>query len=809
MRDIKKKKKGGPIGLDITGVIVKIFMCWWDDRLLEGIRKAKIEVFLYKRYVDDNPDNPANPSCIDLILTNRQKQFHNTTVVETGLSDFHKMTVTILKTSFKKAPPKVVSYRDYKNFSQLYFRSELQQCLMKYDMFELSNGDFVRIFMDIFDRHAPLKLKYVRSNQVPFMTKELRKAGMTRSKLRNEFNKIKTKSAESAYTKQRNLCTYLFRKAKRDYYSTLDTSNVTDNKKFWRMVKPLFSDKFLSNGSITLVEGSEIFQDDTKVSETFNNFFSNAVKNLNIVVQSEFSQKNIISPTDPVTNAILRYEDHPNIIKIKGTAGDANSFCFKHVSILDIQTEILRLNESKACPKGSIPPNIIKTNSDIISSKLLSDFNKSIDTATFPVNLKNADVTPVHKKGDRTDKSNYRPVSILPAMSKIFEKLLYSQISSHMETKLAVNLCGFRKGHSAQHCLIVMLEKWRATLDKKGFSGMLLTDLSKAFDSLSHDLMIAKLDAYGFDYTSVKLIHDYLVNRHQRVRINSKYSLWSEILSGVPQGSILGPLLFNIYLSDLFLFTYDSNIANYADDNSPYACKKDIESVINRIEEDSKILLKWVANNALKANPDKFHLLLSHPDEAIFVNVDGYQITNSKRKKLLGITIDTNLSFNEHVSGLCAKASQKLHALARVSKYMDTDKLRLIMKAFVNAQFGYCPLVWMFHSRSLNNRINKIHERALRIVFKDKNATFSELLRRDGSVTIHERNIQALATEMFKVFNGISPSIIQDVFPLKVSNIYCSKFPFKTRNVRTVAYGTETLSLSCVVIMRKSMCKCM
>ena len=160
-----------------------------------------------------------------------------------------------------------------------------------------------------------------------------------------------------------------------------------------------------------------------------------------------------------------------------------------------------------------------------------------------------------------------------------------------------------------------------------------------------------------------------------------------------------------------------------------------MEPVISRIV-DSKILLNWGANNALKATPDIFHLLPSHPDESISVNVDGYQITNSKRGKLLGITIDNKLSFNEHVSSLCTKASQKLHALARVSKYMDTDKLRLIMKASVNTQFGYCPLVWMFHSRGLNNRINKIHENAVCIVFKDKNDTFNELMHMDGSVII-------------------------------------------------------------------------
>ena len=447
------------------------------------------------------------------MLTNRERQFQKTTVVETGLSEFHKMTVTILKTFFRKAPPKIVSYRDYKKFSQVYFRSELHQYLTNYNIYELSNDEFVKIFMGIFDKHAPLKQKYVRANQGPFMTKELRKAVMIRSKLRNKFNKSNTKSAESAYKKQRNLCTYLFRKAKRDYYSSLNPSNVTDNKKFWRLVKPLFSDKFLSNETITLVEGREIIQDNTKVSETFNDFFSNAVTNLNIEVPTEFLNTSVAT-TDPVQSAILRYKDHPSIMKIKEKYGDRDNFCFNHVSMTDVETEIMLVNSSKACPKHTIPPTIIKDNSDILTCKLLSDFNISIDSNIFPINLKNADITPAHKNGDRTDKSNYRPVSILPTISKIFERFLYNQISIYMEPKLSENLCGFRKGRSAQDCLIVMLEKWRSTLDKRGFSGVLLTDLSKAFDSLSHDLLLAKLDAYGFDYYSVKLIHSYLVNRH-------------------------------------------------------------------------------------------------------------------------------------------------------------------------------------------------------------------------------------------------------------------------------------------------------
>ena len=157
-----------------------------------------------------------------------------------------------------------------------------------------------------------------------------------------------------------------------------------------------------------------------------------------------------------------------------------------------------------------------------------------------------AETTPSHKKDARTRKDNYRPVSILPSFSKIFENNMYEDINKSMNDKLLPYVCGFRKGYNTQYCLMVMLEKWKKALDKKKVAGALLTDLSK--DCLHHDLLIAKLEAYGFGHSSLILIYNYLPGRKQRTKVNNVYSEWNELETGVPQGSILGPLIVGLVI---------------------------------------------------------------------------------------------------------------------------------------------------------------------------------------------------------------------------------------------------------------------
>ena len=409
----------------------------------------------------------------------------------------------------------------------------------------------------------------------------------------------------------------------------------------------------------------------------------------------------------------MKFRKHLSVSAITNTF-NPQSFSFSKVSVDDVLKEINKLGNRKTIQNKDIPVKILKQNAGIFGSYICHFFNVCVDKGTFPSVLKHADITHVFKKGDRGSKENFRPVSILPVISKIFEKLLCNQITRFMDQFLSKYQCGFRKGFNAQHCLLAMLEKWKKTIDTKNIFGALLTDLPKAFDCLPHDLIIAKLNAYGFSLPELNLIQNYLANRKQRTKINDFYSPWSDILFGVPQVSILGPLLFNIFLSDLFLIVKDVNIASYADDHTLYDSCDTIEEVISSLQSSSKKLFQWLSDNQMKGNTEKCHLIMS-TDQSLNFQLGGLLIEISDCEKMLGVKIDYKLNFDEHVKTLCSKSNNKLRALARTTPYMSVDQKKILMNSFFNAQFNYCPLVWMLHSRRNNSIIRNLHERCLNI----------------------------------------------------------------------------------------------
>ena len=346
-----------------------------------------------------------------------------------------------------------------------------------------------------------------------------------------------------------------------------------------------------------------------------------------------------------------------------------------------------------------------------------------------------------------------------------------------------------------------MLEKWRKSVDKGAFAGGVLMDLSKAFDTLNHDLLIAKLHAYGFDKNSLRLIKSYLTDRWQRTKINASFSSWLSLLVGVPQGSVLGPLLFNLFINDLF-YIIKTDLCNYADDNTPYTCDISLEVLMNKLECAIENALDWFRSNGMKLNSSKCKLLVSgHKFENMICKVEKSQIIESHMVKLLGIQIDSELTFSAHMKNICKKASQKLNALSRLCGFLPFHRRKSLMEAFFKSQFSYCPLVWMCHSREINTRINNLHYRALRMVHQDEFSSFEELLRKDGSVTIHHRNLQFLATEMYKVTQGIGPAFMQEIFS-RNPNVNSEDISANTRlnsvfynpsNPRKVNNGLETL----------------
>ena len=346
----------------------------------------------------------THPSLIDIMLTNRPRSFQSSVAIETGLSDHHKMVLTVLKCHFVHLQPTTIDYRDYKYFDPEAFINDIKDANLD-TIVSLSDdpnsvySDFCAHFKSILDLHAPLKSKTLLGNQAPFMSKDLSKAIMTRSRLKKKFNRQKTKANWKAYTLQRNKCVQLCKKAIKNHFSkSLDSGDMT-NKTFWKTVRPFISNKGThDNHDIILDENGELIKDNREVSEILNSFYVNIVEQTMGMKPSQDSFSKTDSVDEQLDIIIEKYKAHPSIQKIK----DNNPF-LSHFS-LSCATEdmilriLLSLNVTKGAAYDTLPPKVIRLVSAVIASPLTGIINLSITKGIFPDLLKTAFVVPAFKK---------------------------------------------------------------------------------------------------------------------------------------------------------------------------------------------------------------------------------------------------------------------------------------------------------------------------------------------------------------------------------------------------------------------------
>ena len=345
--------------------------------------------------------------------------------------------------------------------------------------------------------------------------------------------------------------------------------------------------------------------EENEVTEIFRFYFEGVVDGTNIK-RCKVSKEH----SDSMVNAIKTFEKQPSILEIKKLNSGCR-FSFENVSLEDVKIVSQEQDISKAFQLLDIPTKIIKQNVDTFSDFFFVNVNRSVNNSTFPEQLKWADVKPVFKNNSRTDKKNYRPVSILPNISNIYERCLYKQLYDYFELTFLRNQCRFQKGFSAVKCLLPMIEKWRELLDQGGTYGALLTDLSKALNCLSHKFIIAKLYAYGVELPSLKLINSCLSKRKQRIKINS----WSEIIFDVPQDFLLVHY-YSIYSYVIFSCSDSKMVLLIMLINTPYLTGNGLHNILSDLEQASDILSKGFIDNYLKANPDKYHVLLCETSDA-------------------------------------------------------------------------------------------------------------------------------------------------------------------------------------------------
>ena len=676
-----------------------------DSTLTKDFKQVLAEYCLTNVIMKYTRITATSETLIDLAITSNSDKVIKKGTYAMGLSD-HDLIYLIINLRRKRSPPKLISVRNYKNINTSKLNEDLEACpwhiISLFDDPEDALWCWERLFKDILSSHVNTRKVKVRNNNQPWMNGEVRKAINNRHKLLIKARSTPRNSQEwKNYKQARNKCTNIIRTTKVNYWKEKFVS-CESSRSFWTLVKKFKGTSNKGHIGPLKSEKDPLITEDFDKAKTMNNFFANIGKKLSTPPQTDENGS---------LNSYI-YRVTPTVSEIK----------FSNELLMSSFKAAVRVG--KACGPDNITAKDLSINPKVSVDGLQYVVESSLSSGYFPSQWKTSKVTAIYKNGSKSDCSNYRPISLLSIPSKIVEHLVCSQLTEHLrEHHLeSEHQWGFRPQRSTEDILLYMTEKWRKSIDTKQFVGTLFIDFRKAFDSVSHQILLKKLSASGVSGNFLTYLESYLSDRKQYTVINGVKSDCAAVEYGVPQGSLIGPPSFSINVNDMNE-SVDCDLDQFADDSTAYVTNSNTDIVIEKLQQSATQLEHFSEKNSLTIHPEKCKVLIMSKNRFIGplnkLSICNENIDFVSSTKCLGIIIDDALKWDAHIQKITKNFSAKVKKLYQM-RGMPKSTLSAIYFQGVLPSVLYGIIIWGNCSNTLLSSVEKVHIRAARFIHRIK-----------------------------------------------------------------------------------------
>jgi hypothetical protein len=662
--------------------------------------------------------------CLDLVLTNMPERVREVSEAgRLGKSDHEMIRIVLEAGGYQPTKRRVRNWRKA-NWSDM--RKEIGEVEWKEELEGLSVEEMwkklTEKMSEVTEKNVPWREVHAKG-RAAWMTREIMRAIRRKKRL---WKKVKGGTITEEYRDADKKVKKLIRNSKRRFEKKLADGNGINNRPFFAYVKK----KTKSKTSVGPLKNrkKEVITEDQEMAELLNEFFS----------------------------SVFTRESSGEVPQAEETGAEG----MKEVRFTEkkVQEKIRKLREAAAAGPDGIGPRILQELSREISPALCAIFKKSYESGEVPRDWKDANVTPIYKKGIRSDPGNYRPVSLTSVCCKLMESILRDDMMAHLLDKNLIKESqhGFMTGRSCGSNLLEFLEKVTKVLDEGQPFDVIFLDFAKAFDKVPREKLLEKLRAHGIRGRTLQWIRQWLTGRRQRVFLNGKYSRWAEVLSGVPQGSVLGPILFLIFINDLDSVVEEVDIVKKFADDTKMGQRVADEGGRDKLQKAINKLMEWSAKWGMEFNVGKCKVMhFGHNNPAHKYTMGGAELGETEEERDIGVSVTRTL----RPSAQCAKASRTastvLAQLSRSFHFRDRHVFVRLYKQYVRPHLEFATAAWSPWTAADKESLEKVQKRAVRMVSGLKSDNYEERLRELGMATLEERRHQIDMQQTHKILHGV------------------------------------------------------